>query len=51
MGDTFEVWAWIQFGLTFEYEKKYSGESYRKAIATMKRLKKDGVGCVKFYWR
>ena len=53
MGNTYEVWAWMHKENIddYEYVIKYSGGNLGDAITTMKQLKQDGIGCIKFLWR
>ena len=52
MGNTYEVWAWEK-GEDGElhYREAYAGEELVDAMSIMFQLKKDGCGCIKFYWR
>ena len=52
MGNTYEVSVWENHsdGM-YGYRTKYDGESFLKAIYMMIKLKRAGIGCVKFEWR
>jgi len=53
MGYRYEVYEWcdITNGKGYCYRREYRGNSFLKAMFVMFRLKKAGVGCVKFEWR
>lgn len=60
MGNTYEVWSWVMYTILNDsgeksasphYEAAYAGESLFAAFRAMRREKKKGIGCVKFYWR
>jgi len=56
MGNTFEVYEWIfvdrPLQSSYEYQIKYSGESFFKAIYTVIKLKVFGKSaCLKLEWR
>ncbi len=53
MGNKYEVYYWIKMTFVpsdseYDYLKIYSGNSLLKAIWTIIKSKKLGIGCVKF---
>lgn len=52
MGNTFEIHAWAQWdGQDWSYRQMWRGESLIQALISLRRVKRQGYGCVKFYWR
>lgn len=62
MGNEFEVWSWVDISASgralhagkekhLSYVQEYAGESLNEAMKVAKKLKKQGVGCVKIEWR
>ena len=53
MGNKFEVYEWVCIERLddYEYEQRYNGQSFFKAMWTMIILKIFGAGCVKLEWR
>lgn len=52
MGNKFEVYAWLKNSKgKFEYRLMHNSDDYEEAFKVMKRLKKEGCGCVKLEWR
>lgn len=54
MGNTYEVHAWRMIpgtGGDYQYEMVHGGEDFEEAMTVMRRLKAEGVGCVKLEWR
>lgn len=51
MGNKWEVCSYEKYAGSWGYVTMYRGESFLKALWTMRTLKKLGVGCVKLEWR
>jgi len=54
MGWKFEVYEYtrdITKITNYFYRLEYEGNSFLKALLIMRKLKKDGAGCIKMEWR
>ena len=54
MGNTWEVWAWLEDVDAFTgyaFKQIYGGESRRVAMRKARDAKLAGCGCVKIEWR